>query len=50
MKISITNSKLGAKIPALNLPALKTCRAGAPCRKGCYALKGNWLYANVKTL
>lgn len=48
MKISITNSKLGAKIPALNLPALKTCRADAPCRKGCYALKGNWLYANVK--
>lgn len=48
MKISITNSKLGTKIPALNLPALKTCRADAPCRKGCYALKGNWLYANVK--
>lgn len=48
MHISITNSKLGDKIPSLNLPPLKTCRANAPCKKGCYALKGNWLFANVK--
>ena len=48
MNISISNSKLGDKIPSLNLPALKTCRADAPCRKGCYALKGNWLFPNVK--
>ena len=48
MKISITNSKLGDKIPSLNLPAGATCRNDAPCRKGCYALKGNWLYKNVK--
>ena len=48
MHISITNSKLGDKIPSLNLPPLKTCRANAPCKNGCYALKGNWLFANVK--
>lgn len=48
MKISITNSKLGNQIPSLNLPPLKTCRANAPCKKGCYALKGNWIYPNVK--
>lgn len=48
MKISITNSKLGDKIPSLNLPPIKTCRADAPCKKGCYALKGNWIFLNVK--
>lgn len=48
MHISITNSKLGDKIPSLNLPPLKTCRANAPCKNGCYALKGNWLFAKVK--
>ena len=48
MKLSMTNSKLGAQIPALNLPALKTCRADAPCRQGCYALKGNFLFENVR--
>ena len=48
MKISLTNSKLGDKIPSLNLPAGATCRSDAPCRSGCYALKGTWLYPNVK--
>ena len=48
MKISITNSKLGDKIPSLNLPPILTCRADAPCKKGCYALKGNWNFPNVK--
>lgn len=47
MHISITNSKLGDKIPSLNLPAGKTCRGDAPCKKGCYAMKGNWLFKNV---
>ena len=47
MHISITNSKLGDKIPSLNLPAGKTCSADAPCNKGCYAMKGNWLFKNV---
>lgn len=46
--ISITNSKLGDKIPSLNLPPLATCRADVPCRKGCYALKGHFNYKNVK--
>ncbi len=48
IKISRTNSKLGTMIPSINLPAALTCRADAPCKKGCYALKGNWLYDNVK--
>ncbi len=50
MKITIskTNSKLGGFIPSINLPAGLTCRADAPCQKGCYAKKGNWLYKNVK--
>lgn len=47
MKISISNSKLGDKIPSLNLPTT-ICRADAPCKKGCYAKKGNWLYKNVQ--
>lgn len=48
VKISKTNSKLGGFIPSVNLPAGLTCRADAPCQKGCYAKKGNWLYKNVK--
>lgn len=48
MKISITNSKLGNNIPSINLPPIITCRKDAPCKKGCYALKGNWLFKNVK--
>lgn len=46
--ISLNNSKLGDLIPSLNLPPVLTCRADAPCKKGCYACKGHWLYANVK--
>lgn len=46
--ISTTNSKLGGFIPSINLPAGLTCRADAPCQKGCYAKKGNWLFPNVK--
>lgn len=49
VKISHTNSKLGGLIPSVNLPAGLTCRADAPCQKGCYAKKGNWLYKNVQT-
>jgi len=50
MKINIskTNSKLGGFIPSINLPAGLTCRADAPCQKGCYAKKGNFTYKNVK--
>lgn len=48
VKISHTNSKLGGSIPSVNLPAGLTCRAEAPCQKGCYAKKGNFTYKNVK--
>ena len=47
INISLTNDKLGSAIPSLNLPAGKTCRSDAPCKHGCYALKGNWLFKNV---
>lgn len=46
-KVTNGNSKLGA-IPAINLPAIKTCREDAPCRKLCYANKGNFLFKHVK--
>ena len=46
--ISTTNSKLGGFIPSINLPAGLTCRADAPCQKGCYAKKGNWRFENVQ--
>ena len=45
--ISNTVSKLG-NIPTVNLPAVVTCRPGAPCTKGCYACKGNFVFANVQ--
>lgn len=48
MKISLTNSKLGAQIPSVNLPAIITCRENAPCSHLCYACKGNFRYPNVK--
>lgn len=45
--ITTTNSKLGHQIPSINMPTI-TCRADAPCTKGCYAKKGTWCYKNVK--
>ena len=47
-KVSNTNSKLGGQIYSINLPPVITCRSDAPCFKGCYACKGNWLFPNVK--
>ena len=47
-KVSNTNSKLGGQIYSINLPPIVTCRSDAPCFKGCYACKGNWLFPNVK--
>ena len=47
-KVSNTNSKLGGQIYSVNLPPVVTCRSDAPCFKGCYACKGNWLFPNVK--
>lgn len=46
--ISTQNRKLGMTIPSINLPAITTCRANAPCKKGCYACKGTFLYSNVQ--
>lgn len=48
VNISTSNSKLGGFIPTLNLPAVVTCRCDAPCRKSCYACRGNFNYSNVK--
>ena len=48
IKISTTNSKLSGEIPSINLPAIKTCRADAPCKHLCYATKGNFTFPNVK--
>lgn len=48
IKISKTNTKLSGEIPSINLPAIQTCRADAPCRKYCYACKGNFTYSNVR--
>ena len=48
MKVTNGNSKLSASIPSINLPAGITCRADAPCKKECYARKGNFAYRPVK--
>ena len=48
-RVSNTVSKLGVGIATVNLPAIITCRKDAPCFKGCYAKKGNFVYKNVKT-
>lgn len=48
VKISISNSKLGAQIPSINLPPEHSCRVDAPCHKGCYGKKGHFLFKNVK--
>lgn len=46
--IGNNNSKLGQSIPNINLPAGLTCRENAPCKKGCYACKGNFQFPSVK--
>jgi hypothetical protein len=46
--IGTGNSKLGIAIPSINLPAITTCRSNAPCKKGCYALKGSFQFPNPK--
>lgn len=48
VRISHTNSKLGASIPSVNLPPVITCRPDAPCFKGCYAQRGNFAFPHVK--
>lgn len=41
------NSKLGG-ICGINLPAIITCPSNVPCRKGCYANKGHFVFKSVK--
>lgn len=43
-----TNTKLGKLIYSINLPAGKSCNPDAPCRKICYALKGRYVFENVR--
>lgn len=47
VKISRSNSKLGI-IPSVNISPVITCRAGAPCAKYCYAMKGRFRFSGVK--
>lgn len=46
-RLSKGNAKLGAYISGVNLPAGMTCRSDAPCRKGCYAMKGHFMFKSV---
>ena len=48
VSIGNNNSKLGQAIPNINLPAGTTCRPDAPCRKYCYACKGNFQFPSVR--
>lgn len=48
VKISLSNSKLGYQIPSVNLLPSLSCRADAPCAKGCYGRKGNFIYSKVQ--
>lgn len=47
LRVVMGNAKLGRQIPNVNLPAIQTCRKDAPCKKGCYACHGNFLYESV---
>lgn len=47
VSISRGNRKMGA-IPSVSLPPVKTCAAGCPCAKKCYAVKMCRIYKNVK--
>ena len=48
--ISRGNTKLGADIPSVNLPAGCTCREDAPCFKKCYARKGRFSFPHNREL
>lgn len=48
-RLSKGNAKLGAYISGVNLPAGMTCRSDAPCRNGCYAMKGHFVFSSVKS-
>jgi len=46
VNFTLSNAKLGGFIPSLDMPPIITCRKNAPCIKGCYARKGNFMYKN----
>ncbi|MCZ2394938.1 MAG: hypothetical protein LC100_00170 [Chitinophagales bacterium] len=41
------NSKVSEYVAVVNMPAGFTCPADAPCKAGCYALKGRYSFNNV---
>lgn len=41
------NSKVSEYVAVVNMPAGFTCPADAPCKSGCYALKGRYSFDNV---
>ena len=42
------NSKMSEYVAVVNVPALFTCPADAPCRQFCYACKGNYNLFQVR--
>lgn len=48
VSFSERNHKLGHQVLGLAFPLLITCREDAPCKKQCYACKGNQMYPSVK--
>lgn len=46
ISINNGNSKTGKGCLTLSVPTI-TCAPDAPCRKGCYCMKGNQMYPNV---
>lgn len=47
LSVSKGNSKMGG-IPSISLPAVVTCRKGAPCARKCYAAKLERIRPTVK--
>ena len=45
--IKAGNSKVSEYVAVVNMPAGFTCPADAPCKTGCYALKGRYSFNNV---
>lgn len=41
------NSKVSEYVAVVNMPAGFTCPSDAPCKAGCYALKGRYMFNNV---
>lgn len=47
VKISFNNTKLGTFIPSVSVSPCMSCRKDAPCKKECYAQRGNFTFPNV---